>query len=58
MYAVVRYRSPKAEEFKEVTQLVFDQHSMPDDGGLVTVAMENCFVCIITNFPRSLFEVL
>jgi hypothetical protein len=36
MYVVVRYRSPKAEEFKEVMQLVFDQHSAPDDGGLVT----------------------
>jgi hypothetical protein len=31
MYEVIHYRSPKAEGFKEVMQLVLDQHSVHDD---------------------------
>jgi hypothetical protein len=35
MYEVVRYMSHKPEDFKEERQIVFDQHTEPDDRGVV-----------------------
>ena len=60
MYEVVRYRSLKAEDFKEVMQLVFDQHTVPDDGGIVRGG-DGKLLCLVnyklsTKFIRGLVK--